>query len=561
MANQPDVSKLQDALASLSSRGDLSAVNSIAVRALQNGLLKKYLPNDTVTDLQISKAVQKFMWAQKACIAYKRKTFDESEGVYLEAIRRKLCSWIGDYALSDNYPEAYNIGPGASIGVKYNDIYSKLFESPLTATSKQLQVLYKCHLHRSQVPAELKRFERFGDRLVKGSRLSVVPKNDSIGRVICTEPLANMMAQKAIGAHLEQVLERRLGICLEKQPDVNRVLAQRGSIDGSFGTIDLESASDTISLTLCKRILPTGLYNALLRARSPYTRLLDGRWVKLEMISSMGNGFTFPLQTIIFSAVISVAYDSIYGMYPHKGRIFVFGDDMVVRREAYDRVVDLLGLCGFFVNGLKSFSSGPFRESCGGDFYEGTSVRAVYIQTLSNRAAVYHAFNSIRRWGLYHRVPCFRLLLALRRLLPRSNKTKGDVLDYVPFGSPSDWGLWCERRQAARYATHFFAVANGEVVIKRTLVRSRSVELIESAGWNVDGAFIAAASGRVVPDADGGVSRIPKKVRTRCVRDWHVTSVWPTADQISFADLVKVGERVVYDPVLLRFVVHGLGPI
>lgn len=560
MANQPDVSKLQDALASLSSRGDLPAENSIAVRALQNGLLKKYLPTDSVTDLQTSKAVQKFMWAQKACIAYKRKTLDESTEVYLSAIRRKLCSWIGDYTLTDNYLDAYNIGPGASIGVKYNDIYSKLFESPLTATSKQLQVLYKCHLHRSQVPAEQIRSKLFGDRLVKGSRLSVVPKNDSIGRVICTEPLANMMAQKAIGAYLERVLERGLGICLEKQPDINRVLAQRGSIDGSFGTIDLESASDTISLTLCERILPRGLYNALLRARSPYTRLLDGRWVKLEMISSMGNGFTFPLQTIIFSAVVSVAYDTIFGMYPHKGRIHVFGDDMVVRREAYDRVCELLGLCGFFVNGMKSFSTGPFRESCGGDFYEGKSVRAVYIQTLENRAAVYHAFNSVRRWGLYHRIPCFRLLLALRRMLPRSNRKVGDVLDYVPFGSPSNWGLWCTRGQAARYATHYYAVANGEVIIKRTLVRSRTVGDVEPCRRNPDGAVIAAASGRVVPDACGGVTRIPKKVRTRCVRDWHVTSVWPTADQISFTDLVKVGERVVFDPVLFRFVVHGLGP-
>jgi len=133
----------------------------------------------------------------------------------------------------------------------------------------------------------------------------------------------------------------------------------------------------------------------------------DGSVVELHMISSMGNGFTFPLQTMIFAAVVIVAYQ-LHGMHYAFRRsrsktglvnIGVFGDDIIVDRKVYDYVVQKLPLFGFSVNVDKSFNAGYFRESCGKDYWQGVLVRGVYIQDLTYETDCYSAINRLIRWG------------------------------------------------------------------------------------------------------------------------------------------------------------------
>lgn len=298
------------------------------------------------------------------------------------------------------------VGPGSCLGAKENDFYTKLFDCRLTTASPLLYRVYSAHsqAYPRFADAEAARKDRHGNyELVKHSKLLFVPKRNDISRTICVEPNLNMFFQLGLAKILEQRLREVYAIDLSTQPDFNRELARQGSIDGSYSTIDLSSASDSMSVGVLKEILPASMYNWLEILRTPNTLLPDGRSVRLNMISTMGNGFTFPLQTILFTAVVDSAY-RVCGV-PLKrnssdvGNFAVFGDDIIVREEVTRAVLRLLWLLGFQVNKDKTFVEGPFRESCGYDWFSGHFVRGVYIKTLRTPQDRYVAINLLNDWS------------------------------------------------------------------------------------------------------------------------------------------------------------------
>lgn len=300
---------------------------------------------------------------------------------------------------------ATDIGPGASIDVASYNFYTKLFDSTLSCTNDLLYQLYRSAILKfpEWTSADDARRLTHGNRIVEGNRLSFVPKTSAISRSICVEPVLNMFFQKGLGSVLQNLLKKRFKIDLSRQPELNRRMARIGSLDGSFCTIDLSSASDSISLLLLKKILPSYVFRWLDLIRSPYTTFPDGRKVKLAMVSTMGNAFTFPLMTLLFSTLVTSCY-RVLGISPKytldgPENFAVFGDDIIVRKDAYAYVVHCLELFGFTVNVDKSFSSGDFRESCGGDYWRGHDIRGVYISSLKTRADIYSAINRIVRWS------------------------------------------------------------------------------------------------------------------------------------------------------------------
>jgi hypothetical protein len=301
--------------------------------------------------------------------------------------------------------ENLEIGPGASIGVKSYNFYTKMFDSTLSCTSMELYRLYRSSIseHPTWLRAETARRQRHGVSVVGGSRFSFVPKTSEISRGICTEPVLNMYFQKGLGSVFESILKRKYRIDLSSQPELNRRLAQEGSSTGSFGTIDLSSASDSISLNLLKEILPRYVYQWVCLFRSPVTIFPDGNQVELDMVSTMGNAFTFPLMSLLFATIVRACYRTL-GIkleYQTEGprNFAVFGDDIIVRKDAYNFVVRALELFGFSVNESKSFNVGSFRESCGGDYFNGHDIRGVYCKSLSTSADVYSLTNRLVRWS------------------------------------------------------------------------------------------------------------------------------------------------------------------
>lgn len=406
----------------------------VAMQKLRLSLTKKYLPGTSggTSGESDAAALTLFLRVNEACRVWKPdlSQLDTVDEVALGEMKNFIHDFFftsdGDFTLSrSNIYAGFGLGNGKNIGSGSTDLYSKLSTSRLCSTSLDLLEFYREGIrhHPTWTGLEACRYNRRGVDLVSSSRLSFVPKTTEISRTICTEPVLNMLFQKGIGRAIEVRLRQVNGIDLSRQPEKNAFLARLGSVDGRFGTIDLSSASDSISLSLCEYLLPRQVLFWLKLTRCSQTIPPDGSKIDLHMVSSMGNAFTFPLQTLLFSAVVYGVYRSLSLRLrnPHgrfTGNFGVFGDDIIVDSRSYDRVVKMLTFLGFAVNHDKSFNTGLFRESCGSDFYQGYNVRGVYFKRLSDVNDVYSAINRLVRWSARHNVLLHRLVAFLVAKLP-----------------------------------------------------------------------------------------------------------------------------------------------
>jgi hypothetical protein len=215
-----------------------------------------------------------------------------------------------------------------------------------------------CVYEWDRVPVEL-----------KPAKLSFVPKNAKTLRTICTEPGLNTLVQLGLGTHMARRLAA-FGIDIRDQT-LNQRRACEGSLTGALATLDLSSASDTIATELVYELLPLDWATLLNRARSRKVLLPTGRVISQEKFSSMGNGFTFPLETLIFWSLAAACCSK-------DSDATAYGDDLIVPTTVYPLLVEVLTAVGFLVNQTKSYHTGPFRESCGKDYFSGTDVRPIY---------------------------------------------------------------------------------------------------------------------------------------------------------------------------------------
>jgi len=406
---------------------------------LLHSIIRKWIPKDTTN--ADKNALDTFISANNRCRAWKLPLMDTISSILLGEIRRNLDDFFhpGGVPLISSYFDLLKSGrpgPGVSVGAMGTSYYSKYFSSPLASTSMYLYEEYR--RYGEWIPflsdAECQRYEKFGSPLItSGSRCSFVPKTASTSRMICVEPSLNMFYQLGLATILEERLRSCFNIDLRTQPQENHRLAREGSLNGSFATIDLSSASDSISLGLCEALLPNWFFTILCNLRSRTTEI-NGNHVPLYMISTMGNGFTFPLQTIIFGAILKACH-TVFGTYDDKVPWSVFGDDLICRSNCYDRVVSMLTLLGFSINASKSFNTGPFRESCGADWFYGQPVRPVFIRKLDTPYDVFVAINQLNEWTAYTGIPLKNVVSLLLSTLGRK------FITYVPFDSAMDSGL------------------------------------------------------------------------------------------------------------------------
>jgi len=422
-----------------------------AAVSLARSLFKKYNDSDRPSREASKSALTKFISCNDSNAAYQVQCESILDEELINDVSDELHRfWYidGCSPLVSTFNQLYErgkLGKGSNRAARGHDLYTKVYDSPLSHSSETLSFLWQ-RLSASDprhLLAEQMRCSRYGFKKVEGNSLSFVNKNVTIARGICTEPTINMWFQLGMAAFLTDRLWTRYGIDLSIQPEVNRAMARIGSVTGRFATIDLESASDLISIELCKRLLPRSMLGMLMTIRSPATRLpseFGGGVAELHSISTMGNGFTFPLMTAIFCAVVAVVYRRLG--YPlerggSKVRTFsVFGDDIIIHPGAARLLYKTLALMGFKVNVDKSHVEGAFRESCGADFYLGFPVRGVYIKRLKTVQDHVVAINGLNHWSattkvnLPHTVGC----------LLRSASKLGHVLR-VPADENDDSGV------------------------------------------------------------------------------------------------------------------------
>lgn len=341
----------------------------------------------------------------------------------------------------DHMLEFWRFGPGASNGIRGTHTAVKITQH-MTCTARSESLVRKLRASNIYMTLNDERTQN-GTSLISGSRLTTVPKNEDTMRTIAIEPSGNMALQLAAGTYLEGAL-RSIGLDISTQQPKNKAAACRGSLSNGLATIDLKSASDMITIQLVRALLPAEWFDLLMAIRSPVIELPNGEMVDLNMISTMGNGFTFPLMTLIIVALI-------YGFRAQRGGpnlyidwtdTCVFGDDIIIPSSEYEDFVDVLTSAGLIVNCDKSYSVGPFRESCGGDYYLGIDVTPVYIKSLATVPETYVAINQLLGWCGKHNVFLYRSLKFLMSLL-------GNKVFLVPEWYNPDQGLLtsqCSRR-------------------------------------------------------------------------------------------------------------------
>lgn len=332
---------------------------------------------------------------------------DPSELRIFESIER-MKNWIN--IVLGRLPEELDrvsFGPGATfedIG-RLTTVADKISNRP-TMTNGCVDLLplwydtawARAHVQSSPV-------DSWVPKAVRGNRFTTVPKDATKDRGICIEPSLNVFYQLGVGKFVRRSL-KSVGIDLTDGQDIHRQVACEASRGGAYATVDLRNASDTMSYNLIKLLLPRGWFDLVDMLRSPSTRRWDDQWHILQKFSSMGNGFTFELETLVFTAImLEACYLANVPATPGKN-LFVYGDDIIVPVKAQVTGLALLRFFGFTPNPKKTFPSahkaehGKFRESCGGDFFDGIAVRPHYLKEIPDEPAKWISLaNGIRRLG------------------------------------------------------------------------------------------------------------------------------------------------------------------
>lgn len=231
------------------------------------------------------------------------------------------------------------------------------------------------------------------------SKFDTVDKDATKRRGIDIQATFNLFFQKGIGSMIRKRLKKE-GIDLDDQ-SINQRLAQKAQAL-FLATVDLSEASDTIGSVLVRLLLPGDWEGWMDKTRHKWIRHLTPGGVvehRLERYSSMGNGFTFELEALVFYALT-------WAIVRAEGRdltspIGIYGDDIIMHARFYPRLEEVFTTVGFKINRRKSYFAGRFYESCGKHFFNGIDVTPVYQKDLiTNPSDAIRCANRVTRWAL-----------------------------------------------------------------------------------------------------------------------------------------------------------------
>jgi len=343
-----------------------------------------------------TKAIQKFLDAEAACRETNRRISPYLESGILPPNElhpkiTKVQERVGKILRSFDLEEWFDNcgwGPGASTKMKSRDANGPhKFQYENGTTASMYPLLQPMLTAAYPAWAAEKNWQAIEVQV--GNKVVTVPKNAKIDRVIAIEPGFNLWFQKGLGA----VIRRRLrwsGLDLNSQEHNQK--ASELAVARNYVTVDFSSASDMISRASVKLLFAKAdikWLHALSLTRTQGGLLPDGSFLEWEKFSSMGNGFTFELESLIFFACAQAC---------SRERVYVFGDDVIIPRESYEEFRTLTTILGFKVNPAKTHDSGVFRESCGSHWFSGVSVKPLYLKhRVRTIPQLYHFANSVRR--------------------------------------------------------------------------------------------------------------------------------------------------------------------
>lgn len=235
--------------------------------------------------------------------------------------------------------------------------------------------------------------------IVKAARLTTVPKTTLVDRVIECDAFCNMIVQRAIDINIWGLIDKHFGVDLKDSQLLHKLLIK----DLCNVTIDLKNASNSIWLVVVEWFMKnTKLLRDLKSARCGIIET-SGYSYRLNMLSPMGNGFTFGVMTLLFLTICR-ELDS----FSH-----VFGDDIIVDQDVAPLLVETLTSIGCQINETKTFTKGCFRESCGGFTLSGQYITSFDIEYAND---IVDAVATINKVGIMANSPPTPLTDRLREL-------------------------------------------------------------------------------------------------------------------------------------------------
>lgn len=324
-----------------------------------------------------------------------RDRLDPDLNLYLTEASRYINRTLGDHrTFLDSLPRLVRVTSGAT------STRSRRESTPFLKISKKPVSTPRAFPYINAL-SQYFGYGSIKENLTLSNRVEVVPKNWKTDRTIACEPEGNLPLQLAFDGYVKDRLRKR-GIDLSDQSQ-NQRYAYEGSVSGKYATIDLSMASDTLAYNTVVELLPYEWFKYLEDVRSPRASGKFGNF-QYAKFSSMGNGATFGLETLIFASAC----------YAVGARDFlVYGDDIVIETRFVEPLLRFLRFLGFKVNTEKSFSQGPFRESCGEHWCEGKRVTPFYLRTWSkSKLDLCHNINGLAGISLpYGR--CWNLLSSI----------------------------------------------------------------------------------------------------------------------------------------------------
>lgn len=272
-------------------------------------------------------------------------------------------------------------------------------------------------------------------------RVVAVNKSYKASRLIGMEHAHNQFRAFAVseGIRRSKSVTGYVSYCDCTNQSHSRFLCRLGSIDGSYATIDLSSASDSIREDLFRSVFPQEFIHDCDSSRSAYLRVGNSRRTR-QMFATSGSGLTYEVESLLFCAICLEACSfcssmGIQNILPP----FNVGDDIIVDDRIAETTMDLLSLCGFSVNKGKSFwgkqALGYYRESCGAEYLNGLDLSTKYYPrtTIHCDATGIAALCSLEH-RLYENLSCRMFLIdSILALEPR-------MTAHIPGSECSD--LW-----------------------------------------------------------------------------------------------------------------------
>jgi len=335
---------------------------------------------------------------------------------------RTVMSWIFEDWSVDDFLPRHGRGSVSESGVRGINAKNAQFSS-----NKRIEWTY-CRPNNILLPNEVANYalpamETGSTESKIASRLKFVPKDWKTTRSICMEPIIFQWAQQGVRlwyeAHLSKSVLRDHVFIHDQR--MNQEASMYGSRESTMDTIDLSSASDSVSWDLVKTIFPAKVLRHLAATRTRVVELPSGETLQIAKFAPMGSALCFPVQSTIYSAIVLMvsiaqafgrdwrapgaldgidlwaAHKTVFaqGLYADQSNRYLpfrcYGDDIACDKRATSNVIEALSALGFSVNVGKSFTGqSAFRESCGLYHFDGNDVTPymLKIKQIARRVSI-----------------------------------------------------------------------------------------------------------------------------------------------------------------------------